>query len=198
MKRRLAVTGCGRCGSSLIMQMLDAGGVRCTDAYPAYEDVRLNHRLQARPALHTDGAVKILTYLFEQDPTFVERSCPTDWIWVHRDFGEMAKSQVKFLVLVTGIPMPADEQVAAAAGFRAQVEAESLRWPPLLSEGPHRRLTVSFENTLADPLGTALAIEQFLGRSLDLVQMARRVRPRAPQCLTGLLEDDLLAAWRRA
>ena len=46
MKRpTVFVCGHGRCGSSMVMQMLDAGGFPCFGEYPAYEpeEVGMKH-----------------------------------------------------------------------------------------------------------------------------------------------------------
>ena len=40
----LLVAGLGRCGTSLMMQMLAAAGLPCVGEFPAYEVPELNHR----------------------------------------------------------------------------------------------------------------------------------------------------------
>lgn len=90
----LFVTGLGRCGTTMVMQMLQAAGVPCAGTYPAFEDVpvtpsAVDHEWLAQQA---GRAVKWI------DPTVTRvRHANGAAIFLSRDPAEQAKSQLKML-----------------------------------------------------------------------------------------------------
>ena len=88
------VSGFGRCGSSLVMQMLEAGGMPCSGEYPAFEDEAGNLLLADMLSLDymqtLEGkAVKLLDPhrgKIPKGPEYHVLGCS-------RDYGEQARSQ---------------------------------------------------------------------------------------------------------
>lgn len=189
----ILVCGFGRCGSSLMMQMLAAGGVPTTGKWPDYEDGHagvIGGSIDAAWLESVRGhAIKVL------DPHRV--SIPRgDYgaIWLDRDPMEQARSQAKFLSLMAGIPSNRHTTRALAASY-ATDKPKALR---SLRDAGAGILHMTFEDLL-DPCrlrDAVTALAAFLGhrRDLDEVAMLRAVRPRGPRCAPGL--DMELALMR--
>jgi hypothetical protein len=183
------VCGFGRCGSSLVMQMLEAGGFPVAGSFPDFEceQVNLARGIVDRAWLDSiEGhAVKILDPHKIVLPSRAYRS-----IWLDRDATEQAKSQVKFLKLRMGI----SGNRSTVKGFAALNRRDRPKaMAALCAAGSDRTLTLAFENLLSYPFGCAKSIAVHLGAKLDLEAMARAVRPREARCAPGLdIEMNLL------
>lgn len=182
------VSGFQRCGSSLLMQMLAAGGMPIVHdpemGYPSYET---NLNLTGGSLNAYDGhALKWLEPEHAMPPPV-----PFDMrvIWMSRDHKQQARSAVKFLRVVMGMALPGST-ARDFAGSYDRSEARSIRlW--------ERRAAVHvlrFERLISDGLQCAEEIAAFIGNPLDVVAMARQVRPRSPKCLPDLLETELISA----
>src|SRR5271163_1780808 len=90
----VVVTGFGRCGSSLVMQMLHAAGFPVTGEYPSFECEEYHFGGVAPPA----GASKILNLDCEAPP-----GGPYRWIWLDRNPAQQVKSQAKLLRELGGV-----------------------------------------------------------------------------------------------
>lgn len=185
----VVVTGSTRCGTSLVMGMLHAGGLPVhAENHIAYEHVDVLGLPDETAWLDrcAGKAVKALEPLHHRLPAGRRYR----FVLMKRDPVEQAKSQVKFMRLVGGVRVGDDA---------VQLLAESLRqdYPRMLGHltdlGPV--VTLRFEEVLADPPRAARLLASFLNfaEPLDVAAMAARVRPRGPECLPGLLELDLMA-----
>lgn len=186
----VCVTGSTRCGSSLMMRMLHAGGIPAyADNLVSCESLNVNRLPSDTSWLHeAEGhAIKIpepLHYIPPKD---------LDWrfIFMRRDYQEQAKSQVKFANLVMGMDLP-----ARAVKVLARSLADD--YPKMLAllkeRGPV--LEVSFENLLTQRVEwDALdALDALAGQPLDHAAMVAQIVPRSPRCLPGLLELALMGA----
>lgn len=166
----IVVSGFGRCGSSLVMQMLDAGGVPCLGKYPSFE---------AHDMVRPGQAVKIL------DP---QRADPTPYaippdarvIFLTRDPSEQARSLAKFTSIMVGLSYSRDQRRALAVQLRDD-------WRHARSAiGSRPLLVLSFESLLALPLVCARKLAEFVGGEFDVGAAARQVRPRTPECAAGM------------
>lgn len=171
----VGVCGFGRCGSSMMMAMLDAGGLPPIEgsAPVSYELRSLEAALDAATYRH---AVKLLDAVLHFD-------IPAgDWkfIWLDRDHKQQAKSQVKFAEAL-GVRM---------APNAARVFADSYKQDrPLALAALHALgdvLVVNYETVLASPKQTSTRIADFL--ALDVVPglMARVVHKRDGRCRPDL------------
>jgi len=181
----LLVCGFGRCGSSMVMQMLAAGGMPVVGEYPAYEELECN---PITPALlpRLDGkAVKLLNPHLDPIPA---GPCYRA-VWLDRDPLQQAKSTVKFLRSVAGVPVkPCGAKRIARAAVKDRPRAlECLR--QALGGQP---LVLRFEDILADPLGAARQLAMMCHRPMDVDTMARMVLPRSNKCRPDMLIESLL------
>lgn len=104
------VTGLGRCGSSLVMQMLEAAGIAVTGEYPAFEHDAGNELGFDRQWLSdaADGtALKVLDLQLDsiQLPTGDYKT-----IVLKRDRAHQARSHAKFLRYMCGIQISRQER----------------------------------------------------------------------------------------
>lgn len=178
------VSGLPRSGTSLLMRMLEAGGLppfvdgaRPADAHNPhgyYEHTAIKS-IRTDPAGLTEArgrAVKVVAPLVTSLPADLR----FDVVFSVRDVAAVARSQEVMAQALTG---RAGEPVATwIAPLEAAMQA-SLDW---LARQPNvRLLTVDFEAVVDDPAGAAARIADFLGRSLDLRRMAAMVDPALPR-----------------
>lgn len=169
------VAGLGRCGTSMLMQMLHRGGMPCVGSWPAFEVEQTRYEVDPTFIVLAAGrAVKVL------DPQRVGLPGDVRVIWLHRDHRQQAKSHAKFLGLLTG------HQYDRAS--RRQL-ADSLRRDTLAAlrvVGKRPLLRMRFEDVLMDPVSAACHLAEFIGFPLDVGRAACAVRARSPACASGL------------
>ena len=97
-KPAIIVAGLGRCGTSLMMQMLDAAGVPCLGAYPAYEPSTVCFENYPVEILTTGRAMKVL------DPHRINLPVLTDHVvlWMDRAAKHQASSMAKLIGPMAG------------------------------------------------------------------------------------------------
>lgn len=183
------VAGLGRCGTTLVMTMLDRGGFPVGDYPPDYEALTpmVPGRVQAE-ALHpfAGQAVKWI------DPTISHAPPGTRamTIALDRDPIEQARSQLKLMGLAGS-----RRQVRQVA---ASIRHDTTRCHRIVQAlGPC--LFFSFELVLAQPLLAALRMRDFLADpAFDAAKAAAAVRRRSPACAANLsLEFGLLQEHAR-
>lgn len=189
--RTIIVAGLGRCGTSLVMRMLDVAGVSTIGDRPDWECMATQMRLEDDPAdwavAIRGRAVKLLDAHRYQLPPLGD----FDLIWLCRDEREQAKSGLKLVSSMFSTIKPDRKQARAwAAGLRRDTPRAM---KALALAGPPRTLALRFEHILGDPFMSALKICRFLGLdNADPREMASQVLPRGPECLPYLLEMSLV------
>lgn len=176
----IIVSGLPRSGTSMMMQMLAAGGLTIfTDGNRSadesnpkgYYEADLVKGLATRNRwLHDcDGqVVKVVSPLVQYLPQNVRYKV----IYMRRPITEIVRSQSRMLERLgeetTGLD---DEQMGKVLRNQAHsaISLFSLHQNPLLR--------LAYADVLADPLATAAAINEFLGMSLDETAMAQVVDP---------------------
>lgn len=175
------VTGLPRSGTSMLMQMLAAGGMTpCSDGLRTadesnpqgyWEHDRVK-RLATDAAwlLDVEGdAIKIVAPLLR----FLPAPLACRVIWIDRDLDEVLASQQKMIALAgaRGADLPADRLKQAVTqqleGARAWLAARPAT--PVL--------TLAHRQVIDDPAAAAEQIERFLGLGLDSTAMAAAVSP---------------------
>ncbi len=186
------VSGFQRCGTSLVLQMLKAGGMDVyhdpdTD-YPAYENAAQMSGGDFSWLNNIDG--KALKWLEPQ--TYVPpEKFPFDIrvLWMRRDPLEQARSTVKFLTQVAGFDVP----LSMVHEFQKSYAEDT----PKAAEIWHARRAkfhmISFESLIEAPETMSITINKICGGGLNEQAMARQVRKRSPRCLPYLLETELMA-----
>lgn len=195
----LLVAGLGRCGTTMLMTMLDAGGFPVAGPRPAYE---LSERFwaggfdRAWLSAQRGCAVKLI------DPSrYVLRdsdfSAPPVTILMERRAAQQSRSQVKLLNI--GLDGALGRKTERA--LRRSIEADS---PRLRAKMGHLGFVyrVQFEKVLADPASAADRLARIVrhhwGRSLNTSGASAAVIARDPRCLPDLtMEAAVLPAIAR-
>lgn len=166
------VAGLGRCGTSMMMSMLAAGGVPVTGSAPDYEVDRVSQSPIDVMWLRSlgDSVVKVL------DPHRVwPRHFPARFIWMDRNAKEQARSQRKFLRAI-GYSARSSALAAALRKDRAR---------SLLALAEYTRLLISFEEAINAPLATAERLRIYFPE-IDVNAAAATVLARSPCCAPDL------------
>lgn len=191
----IVVTGFRRCGTTLLMRMLYAGGVDVVaDTLFGFEDKRANG-LPRKWEWFEECRGKAVKVIDPHRFTPPLDRIPSLVVFLTRNPREQAKSICKFAYRVNG-----DKRARGLAGaIEIDIRRELKPTLQLLA----RRLkngslvTLPFEETIASPRTVATELAQFLGRQLDVDAMVDQVVPRGPECYRGLLELALTEAQRR-
>lgn len=188
------VSGFGRCGSSLVMQMLHAGGMPTTGRAPSFEAPECGGvflaggELDARWLASARGhAIKILDPHRGRIPRIECRV-----IWLDRDRAEQAKSQAKFFSIIVGMPVTREMRRRFAQSYLDD-KPKAVR--SLLAAGAPSIFALRFEDVLRDPRNAADEINRYCGENLDAEKMASVVRRRSSECAPDLaIELALMGA----
>lgn len=190
----VVVTGLGRCGSSMLMQMLKAGGADTAGTFPSFGDVQ--KRVGGR--IDLTGLVGTCFKVIDPHKTTMVHSrliplgaISVKWIWMERRFAEQAKSQAKIVELVNGwkgkkISSAKLRNWAHNLDFETQHVLKGLRGPVL---------RLQFEELLRFPIQQGEKIKEFLlpDQKYDPIAGATAVRERGPHCLPDIeLERSLV------
>jgi len=187
------VTGTPRSGTSLVMQMLRAGGMPllCDDARPAdadnprgyfeYDAVRRTGRDAAWLDAAAGRAVKVVHALVPCLPA--GRAYRV--IDVRRPAGEVLASQ-RAMLRRTNAPTQDEDAALLERAFRSQCEAMA-RWVLRVAGAPLLRL--EYPEVVRDPAAAADRLRRFLAADLDARAMAGAVEPelyRQRETRTGI------------
>jgi hypothetical protein len=172
----VVVSGLPRSGTSMMMQMLEAGGLEpLTDGERVADDDNPRGYLELEAVKRTasdpswlNGAegrvVKVISALLPTLPG--DRAY--DVIYMRRSLDAVLVSQRKMLVR-RGEPVPDD------GVLREQLIAHQAETEAALGVAPFRSLFVAYERAVADPRTSAARVATFLDRGLDTDAMARAV-----------------------
>ena len=179
----IVVTGLPRSGTSMLMQMLAAGGVTIVSdelrradednprGYFEFEPVRSLLK-DAKWLFDVKGrGIKIIAPLLVALPP----GLPCWAILCERDLDEVLDSQDRML-------LRRDQVVAAAAERRRMLKDEYLRTlgrvKTMLARRPRTQVLIAEHRTvISDALATARRINDYLGGGLDVAKMAAAVDP---------------------
>lgn len=177
----IVVSGLPRSGTSMMMQMLEAGGIppladferEADDDNPkGYYELEAVKQLKSQPTLLAGAggkAVKVIHMLLMDLPEGYQYKV----LFMRRDLGEVVASQRKMLSRTgkKGAALPDDALIKVFAGQLAKVEC----W---LKDQPHiQSLDVSHRQVVGHPAAAAGSVNAFLGGQLDEQAMAEAVDP---------------------
>ncbi len=177
----VVVSGLPRSGTSMMMRMLDAGGVPpLTDGVRAADNSNPTGYFEFEPVkgLDQDGnrswlpaarghAVKIISFLL----TWLPEDHNYAVIFMHRHPDEIIASQ-QAMLRARGEPVAPDDAARSRqvyAGHLAQVERF------MAGRDCFRVLPVHYHEVIDAPEAAARRVARFLGRSLDTAAMTRSV-----------------------
>ena len=180
MDNLLIVTGLPRSGTSMMMKMLEAGGITViTDkqrqadednpyGYFELEQVKEIKRDRSWLGSSTGEAVKMVSMLLYDLPLDREYSL----IFMKRNLDEVIASQKVMLARKGERPSAEDEEMKRLfSKHLSEIEA----W---LSERKNfRTLYIHYDEVLKNPQETAEDIQKFLGRGLNIDNMIKSVDP---------------------
>ncbi|WP_428031536.1 hypothetical protein [Ancylobacter sp.] len=175
------VAGLGRCGTTMVMTMLDRGGFPLGDGPPDYEQYT-----PMRPGIISREALEPFRGLALKwiDPTLatLPPGVKARTIWLERDSIEQARSQLKLLGRKAS-----RRQVRALA---SSIRADAVKTRQIVDRlGPV--LPMSFERILAAPIIETARIHGFLGR-LDIARASAAVLRRSATCAPDLIVEARL------
>jgi hypothetical protein len=175
----IVVSGLPRCGTSLMMQMLDHGGVEVitdnlrtadTDNPRGYYEFERAKKVKEDASWLPEArgkAFKMVSQLLYELP-------PSETylvVFMERDMDEMLLSQEKMLARLNRPVGPRDE-IKGAFGRHL----ERLRdW--LARQGNFDVLYVNYNELVEQPAAQAARVGEFLGGRADAIEMARTVDP---------------------
>lgn len=179
----IVVSGLPRSGTSLMMQMLAAGGITPVTDHNReadesnrkgyYEDDRVKKLITAKDRSwlnnETGKVIKIVAPLLHSVPEDIALKI----IFMERDASEVIASQRKMLERDKKAGARTDD-AALARTFAAQLRAAQA-----FAEKRENveLLPISYAETIIDPSATAKAVAEFLGSQLDQVAMAAAADP---------------------
>ena len=173
------VSGLPRSGTSLMMQMLDAGGLAVlsdgerradTDNPKGYLEWERIKQLPKDPSLIAEAegkVVKVISQLILSLPDRHEYRI----IFMQRPLPEVLKSQDEMLRRRGNESQVTDTSVLEEAFQRHLIEVNN--W--LAAKGNMHVLRVHYHRVLREPKAVAMEVSAFLGAALDIEAMAQRV-----------------------
>ena len=177
----VVVSGLPRSGTSMMMRMLEAGGVpvltdhrRMADednpeGYYEYERVKQIEEDQEWLDQARGHAVKMVSALLEHLPPDYHYKV----VFMRRDMGEILASQRKMLERLGESRGEVGD--ATMARLFAQHLAKVTRW--LETQPNVDALHVSYNEVLADPIGQASRVSRFFESKLEVMAMVEVVDP---------------------
>lgn len=183
------VSGLPRSGTSMMMQMLAAGGlpvltdqVRASDednlrGYLEFEPVKAVKRDASWVADAVGKAVKVVYLLLKDLPAAHEYRV----LFMRRDLAEIVGSQQAMLARrgEPGAPVPNREM---ADVFARQLKKTD-QW--LAAQSNFRLLDVGYRDVITDPQNQSRRVSEFLELPLDVVAMTAAVDPSLYRQRTG-------------
>lgn len=198
----LGACGFGRCGSTMLMKMLHAGGVPpVPGTHPGTYERTAQPFALPDDALELNGrAVKLLDTVEPGTLATQAGDSPLRWgfLWLDREPIEQARSMVKFVNgLGLGPPIP---DTAAWKFVRSFNSDRARKLAALSLYGPVKIL--SYDEVLADPQAAVVAIRHFLsqwsGRTLRTFdidhQAAAQAHLRPGRCRRDLAVERMLSS----
>lgn len=188
------VAGFGRCGSSLVMQMLEAGGMPVTGLWPGFEareaGVTVRGGTISREWLATipGHAIKVL----DAQNGGIPQGFDYRIIWCDRDHTQQAKSQIK----LASPFMPTGIDRGLVRRFEASYARDKPKALRSLRATAHNCIHVQFENLLMNPVVEARIISAHCG-GLDVAKMAQAVRFRSTEARGDLVLENMLIEERK-
>lgn len=180
----VVVSGLPRSGTSMMMQMLQAGGIELlTDAVRKPDRSNPNGYFELEAVKDLDKglapawlasakgrAVKIVSSLLRWLPD----GCDYQVIFMERDLDEVIRSQ-NFMLAERGQPQDERQNDRIRSLYQTHV-ADTLRL--LRARRGVSTLVVEYSETVARPESVARSVDRFLGHRLDVARMASAADPR--------------------
>ena len=194
MKDRITtVVGFTRCGTSLMMRLLDAHGIEAfCEERASFEAPNSVHRLPVywQWLKNLEGkCVKIL----EPQRWTPPPGLPYDFIWMQRDPYQQACSQLKFLKMAAGFSIRDDEDTRSRMAMGIMSDTPVVK--QLLRNYDKARFhQVHFEELISTPMPVMEKVFEFVGVPMDADKVKSIIIPRNTDNYDGFLEPELKRA----
>lgn len=185
------IAGLPRCGSSLLMQMLNAAGFRCAGDYPGFEPDEI---FESPEPEFVDSFIGGAMKLLDPHRVILPPGRSYRFIFLTRSRRQQAQSIVKFLQATGSAP-----GIITENGFERMKESLKVDQADGLKNITAHGcpiLRIRFEDLIERRFITVTQIVRFLDFDHDeerFSAMLKVIRPRSAQCYGGLLELKLLA-----
>lgn len=179
----VVVAGSTRSGTSLLMKLLDAGGVAVAGQWPAYEE----YPLGTTPWNELDGkAVKLVDAHRHFPPADLVHDL---WVIQTRRISKREQTKSFLNVWQTMVGGVAKCDKSTKAGFQDSFydsDAQISKW----ARKQQKHTVISFEAVLRDPARVCRKLCGFLERKMDVDSMAKQVEARTAKASKVLRELD--------
>ncbi len=187
------VTGLGRCGTSMVMRMLHAGGmgVYCDDGNigTSFETSDMERLPKEDGWLY--GAQGKAFKLLDMHRNRLPRWGDYKIIILVRDPTEQAKSQIKLITALLGESIQPDRKTIRS--MAESIRKDMMKCSRICDHNGWYTLVLEFEEIILNPYGNAMQIADFLPEvNLDVKKMSDTVVKRTTSCYDGLLETRFL------
>lgn len=172
----VVVAGLVRCGLSVTMQMLDAGGFPCKGTFPDYEPFPIGRI----PWGQCNGSAVKLVDAHHHFPRTLH---PLRVIRLHRDLVQQARSHNKWTKHFFNAQISEKVMVASLKRDNQIID----KWARY--QDTH---DVWFEEIVGSPARYAERLREIVGVDLDVKKMASVVRNRTADCYPTLLELEMV------
>jgi len=187
----IIVCGLGRCGSSLLMQLLHAGGIPCIGEPPIFESDKCAITTQ-EPLWLSNQHGHALKVLLPERFKFIESEYY--FLWVNRDKLEHAKSVMKFgLFFSRKNKLPSHNRfVKTLMKFHDNYDKDTENNLHHIKKYG-RVFKFNFEEMIINPNSVILQLQSVLPFELNINKMHNIVKFRSTQCSADMnLEFDLI------
>lgn len=194
---RVIVTGCGRCGTSLMMLLLKIAGLRIVCDHEWSYEVDSYEGLETRLGGDDDEDVAVKVLDLHQERWVIEgKEGESVVVLMTRDVEEQVKSQMKFLRVV-GFPMS-----SGRAHRRRMERANTEDNARIRVVAGHCRAfgEFIFDELITEPEATVGRLIEFFVRAgvlppglpkpFLLADMTAAIRKRSPKCYPGMMEFE--------
>lgn len=185
----LFVAGFGRCGTTMMMTMLDRGGFPVVGPRPAYEVGEMSPMAKPDPQWLRACAGKAVKWIDPIKARISRNDLPTAPVIIHmdRDKRNMAASQVK--MVSTFFPVAATNDRRTRRLFERSLSADAPTLHGYLC-ATGMVYSFTFEWVLREPLAAAqklaAIIDHEFDRGFDVAAAAAVPLPRSPECAADI------------
>lgn len=194
--KTIVVSGLARCGTSAMMQALQAAGLKCSGEYPSFEDDATCGKHIPNEYFAGYDAVKVL------DPHYCsfDKEPPIAVLWMSRDFTEQAKSQDKFVRLISpDVHALGRRRGVTMKQMSRRLADEAVECGRLLNGIP--KLVVEFDRLVTIPEEVCEEVAEFVQKFIPLPNpcaMSGEIVKRDPACAPDIAMELAQIASQRA
>lgn len=187
----ICVCGMGRCGQTMMMHILAAGGIDCFGEAPAYEPDPKALQERARTARDMAGKFVWPANTFSE----IGILYPALVIWCRRNYIEQARSHAK-MQAAAGLHRNGRPPLRAIKKMRDNIRNDTQAFYAELGNRDGLELrSFHFERMIEDPLAEITRLMEFLGRTeetFDIDAACAAVHKRDAKCLPELAELKMI------